>query len=111
VLVQELGHGVRGDVVPDFQETASDQGDGVGMSLEQAGHGVCDALLLICCLDFAVDEGHECGEGVHVVVVDFGDVGIRDDDEGKVAEGLNTVSEAGWEDIEGEIGGLVQGLR
>jgi len=42
--------------------------------------------------------------------MDFGDVGVCDDDEGEVAEGLDPMREASWEDIEGEIGGGVERL-
>ena len=40
-----------------------------------------------------------------VVVVDAGDVRVRDDDEGEVAEGLDAVGEADREKGEGEVCG------
>lgn len=44
-----------------------------------------------------------------VVVVDAGDVRIRDDDEGEVAEGLDPVSEADGQEGEGEVRGGEEG--
>ena len=38
-----------------------------------------------------------------VVVVDAGDVRVRDDDEGEIAEGLDSVGEADGEEGEGEV--------
>lgn len=40
-----------------------------------------------------------------VVVVDAGDVRVRDDDEGKVAEGLDSVGQADGQQGEGEVCG------
>ena len=40
-----------------------------------------------------------------VVVVDAGDVGVRDDDEGEVAECLDPMGEADGEEGEGEVCG------
>lgn len=40
-----------------------------------------------------------------VVVVDAGDVGVRDDDEGEVAEGLDSVGQADGQEGEGEVCG------
>ena len=40
-----------------------------------------------------------------VVVVDAGDVRVRDDDEGKVAEGLDPVGQADGQQGEGEVCG------
>ena len=40
-----------------------------------------------------------------VVVVDAGDVRVGDDDEGEVAECLNAMGEADWEEGEGEVCG------
>ena len=47
--------------------------------------------------------------GVDVVVVDVGDVRVRDDDEGEVAESLNSAGEADGEEREGEIRGGEEG--
>lgn len=41
-----------------------------------------------------------------VVGVDLGDVRVRDDNEGEIAQGLDAVGEACGEDGEGEVGGL-----
>ena len=40
-----------------------------------------------------------------VVVVDAVDVGVRDDDVGEIAEGLDAVGEADRDKREGEVGG------
>ena len=40
-----------------------------------------------------------------VVVVDAGDMGVRDDDEGEIAESLDAMSEPDWEEGEGEVCG------
>lgn len=44
-----------------------------------------------------------------IVVVDAGDVRVRDDDEREVAEGLDSVSETDGEEGEGEIRGIEEG--
>ena len=38
-----------------------------------------------------------------VVVIDAGDVRVRDDDEGEVAQGLDSVGEADGKEGEGEV--------
>lgn len=57
-----------------------------------------------------VPVGQEDGEGVEVVVVDAGDVGVGDDDVGEVAEGLDAVGETDGEEGEGEVGGCEEGF-
>lgn len=46
---------------------------------------------------------------MYIVVVDAGDVRVRDDDEGEVAEGLDSVGETDGEEGEGEIRGGEEG--
>lgn len=54
--------------------------------------------------------GKKRGEGVLVVCVDARDVGVRDDDVGEVAQGLDAVREADGEEGEGEVGGGEEGF-
>ena len=75
------------------------------MRLHEVGHDLCKLDFFFQRVDLALLVGEEGGKGVDVVVVDAGDVRVRDDDEGEVAESLDTMGEADWEEGEGEICG------
>ena len=63
------------------------------MCLYEICHYFCELDLLFQGIYLALLVGEQSGEGMDVVVVDAGDVWIRDDDEGEVAEGLDSVGE------------------
>lgn len=55
------------------------------MALDQPGHDFGEPFFIFRCLDCSLCEREERGEGVDVVVVDFGNVRVGDDYEGEVA--------------------------
>ena len=73
------------------------------MCLHEVGHDFCELDFFFQRVDLALLVWEEGGEGVNVVVVDAGDVRVRDDDEGEVAECLDAMSEADGEEGEGEV--------
>lgn len=103
VVVEEAGDGVGGDVSAALEEAAGEGGDGVGVGLDEVGHGVGEVGFVVEGADVALVVGEEGGEGVQVVGVDAGDVRVGDDDEGEVAEGLDAVREADGDEGEGEV--------
>ena len=79
------------------------------MRLDEIGHYFCELDLLFQGVYLPLLVWEQGGEGVDVVVVDAGDVRVRDDDEGEVAEGLDSVGEADGEEGEGEVCGGEEG--
>ena len=75
------------------------------MGLHEVGHDFCELDFFFQRVDLALLVREEGGEGVDVVVVDAGDVRVRDDDEGEVAESLDAMGEADGEEREGEVCG------
>lgn len=80
------------------------------MSGDELGEDLCEADLVVerddgTALANGLPVGKQDGEGVEVVVVDTGDVGVGDNNVWEVAEGLETVGEADGEEREGEVGG------
>lgn len=102
VLVEEAGYLRGGDVFAALEEAAREDGDRVGVGLDELGEDFGEADLVVEAADGAALPGKEGGQGVLVVVVDVPDVGVGDDDVGKVAEGLDAVRQADWEEGEGE---------
>lgn len=96
VFVEELCHLVWADVFPRFEEATCEDGNGVGVRLDQIGHDTCELYLLLECLDLLRGIGQECGQGVDVVVVDLGHVWVGDYDEGQVAKRLDAMGESRW---------------
>ena len=109
VLVKKLGDSIGTHVTTGLEETAGERGNRVGMGLDEAGEDFGEGAFVGRRGDLLFSPGEEGGEGVHVVVVDLGDVGVGDDDVGEVAEGFDAVGEADGEDGEGEVGGFVEG--
>lgn len=111
VLIEEAGGDGGVDVLPALEEAAGEDGDGVSVGLHEAGHKVDEGVFISRGADLALGEREKGREGMHVIVVDLGDMGVRDDDEGEVAEGLDAVREASGEDRQRKIGrGLEGGL-
>ena len=75
------------------------------MGLHEVGHDFCELDLFFQRVDLALLVREERREGVDVVVVDAGDVRVRDDDEGEVAESLDAMGKADGEEGEGEVCG------
>ncbi len=109
MLVEESGHVGRADVFPALEEASGEDGDGVGVRLDEVGHYFCELDFLFQGVDLPFLVGEQGGEGVDVVVVDAGDVRVRDDNEGEVAEGLDAVGEADRQEGEGEVCGGEEG--
>lgn len=109
VAVKEARHLLRGDVSAALEEALCQDGDGVGMCGDELGEDLREAdLVLGRCYGLAVGGGlgvgQQDGEGVQVVAVDAGDVGVGDDDVGQAAERLDAVGEADGEKREREVG-------
>lgn len=109
MLVQKFGHVHRTDVFSTFQKPTGENWYGICMRLYQICHDFCELDLIFQCVYLPLLIREQGGEGMDVVVVDAGDVRIRDDDEGEVAEGLDPVSEADGQEGEGEVRGGEEG--
>ena len=110
VVVEEACNLLRGDIPAALQKSLGEDGDGVGVGSNELGESLCEADLVYrapCRCGVPVRE--EYGEGVKVVAVDAGDIGIGDDDVREIAEGLDTVGEANGEEREGKVGGGEEG--
>ena len=75
------------------------------MGLHEVGHDFCELDFFFQGVDLALLVREESGEGVDIVVIDAGDVRVRDDDEREVAESLDAMGEADGEEGEGEVCG------
>lgn len=104
MLVKEPGDFFGTDVPTSLEEATSQDADGIAVGLDQVGHDLGKLDLLFQTRDRVAGKGKEGGEGVHVVGMDLGDMGIGNYNVGQTAEGLNTVGEARREDTEGEVG-------
>ncbi|KAJ6264980.1 LOW QUALITY PROTEIN: Zinc-type alcohol dehydrogenase-like protein [Drechslerella dactyloides] len=105
VLVEKVGDDLRGDVALALGEAAGEDGDGVAVGVDDLGEDVVEAgFLFEGGGEVVLGEGQQQAQGVQVVVVDLGDVGVRDDDVGEVAEGDDAAGEADGEDTQGEGG-------
>jgi hypothetical protein len=109
VLVEEAGDFGGGDVAAAFEEALCENGNGVGVGGDELGEDVGEADLVVgrgngAALAGGFPVGQQDGERMQVVVVDARDVGVGDDDVGQVAQGLDAVREADWEEGEGEVG-------
>lgn len=96
MLVQKLGHIRRTDVLSTLQKPTGKYRYGFRMRLYQICHDLCELDLIFQRVDLPLLVRQQSGEGMNVNIVDAGDVRIRDDDEGEVAEGLDSVGEADW---------------
>ena len=105
VLVQKPRHVPRTDVFPTLEEPPRQDRYGVRVRLHEVGHDLCELDFLVQRVDLPLLVGEQGGERVDVVVVDAGYVRVRDDDEGKVAQGLDPVGEPDGEEGEGEVCG------
>lgn len=105
MLIQEPGHIPRADVFPTLQKPTGQYGYGIRMCLDQICHHFRELDLILERVDLPLLVGEQSGEGVDIVVVDAGDVRVGDDDEGEVAEGLDSVGEADRQQREGEVRG------
>lgn len=94
MLVEEASDRLGGNVFPRFEEAAGESGNGVGVGLNKVGHDLCKASFFVESCYLAMMIGEKGGEGVDVGGIDARDVWIRDDNERKVAEGLNAMGEA-----------------
>lgn len=117
VLVEEARHLGGVDVPPALEEAAGEDGYGVGVRGDELSERLGEADLVLERGDERVAPGRrappvgqEDGERVQVGAVYAGDVGVRDDDVGQVAEGLQPVREADREEGQREVGRREQGL-
>ena len=85
MLVQEACHRLRRDVFPTLEEATGEDGDGVGVSLNEVGHDFCELGLLVERGDLTFMVGEKGREGVQVVGVYARDVRIGYDDKGQVS--------------------------
>ena len=98
MLVQELGHVRRTNVFPSLQEPSRQYAYCVGVRVDEVGHHFCEFDLVFECCDLAFRPWQQRRETVNVVGMDLGDMGVRDDNKGEVAEGLDAVGKACGED-------------
>jgi hypothetical protein len=103
VRVKKARHLPRTNVAAALEEAAGKGGDGVAVGVDEVGEDSGEADLVVEGGDVGVCVGQERGQGVLVVGVDVGDVRVRDDDVGQVAQGLDAVREADGEEGEGEV--------
>ena len=98
MLVEESSYITRTDVFATFEETPSENGDRVRVGLDEIGHDFCEMNLIFEVGDPTFLIWKNGGEGVNVVVVDPSNMWVGDDNEGKVAESLNTMGKANREE-------------
>jgi hypothetical protein len=82
MLVKESGNLCWVDVFSTLKKALREDGNGVGMSADQVGHYFSELHLLLYGGNGSLVEGFERGERVEIVVVDLGDIGIRNDYKG-----------------------------
>lgn len=108
VLVQEAGDLGRGDVAAALEEALGQDGDRIGVRVDELGEDLGEANLVfeggegVARAGTPLEPGEQGGEGVLVVVVDLGDVAVGDNYVRQVAQGLDTVSQADGEEGEGK---------
>lgn len=97
MLVKKARHVSRIDVLSALEETPGQYRYCIRVCLNKVCHdlGELDLILKVAYASFLVRK--ECGKRVDVVVVDLSNVRVRHDDERKVAERLDAVREADWE--------------
>lgn len=110
VLVEKASHLRRGDVLAALEKAASQDGDGVGVRLHEFRQHLGEADFILQVADGAPLPWQERRERMLVVVVYLADVLVRDNYVRKVAQRLDAMREANWEEREREAGGCKQGL-
>lgn len=110
MFVEESGDFFCGNVFSGLEKAARKDADGVAVGLDQVGHDFGE-------LDFIFERFYpplrireKRAETVHVVVVDLVDVGVGHDDVWEAAQALDTMGETRWQDVEGEIGAVEEGV-
>lgn len=96
MLVEETGDVSRTDVFPAFKEASGEDGYSVGMGLDEIGHDLGELDLILKVGNTTLLVWKDSGKGMNVIVVYAGDMRVGYDDEWKVSEGLDTVSETNW---------------
>ena len=76
MLVEELGDVDWGDVFSGLEEAAGEDGNSVGVGLDEVGHDFCELDLVGEVGDGFFLPGEEGREGVDVVAVYLGNVGV-----------------------------------
>lgn len=117
VLVEKTGNLAWRNVPTALGEAFGKYGDGVCVCLYELCEDLGETNLIFECGQgilrgfgagpggVAIIEPREEGrQGLLVVVVDFGDIAVGDDNVGQVAQGLNTVGEADGQEAKCEAG-------
>ena len=82
MLIQKSRHIPRIDIFPTLKETPRQDWYSVCMRLHEICHHFCELDFIFQRVDLPLLVGQQGGEGVDVIVIDAGDVWVRDDDEG-----------------------------
>lgn len=59
MLVKKARHSSRMDVLPTLEEAPGEDGDGVGVGLDEPGHEIDESVFILRCGDLALCEGKE----------------------------------------------------
>lgn len=116
VLVQEARDLCGAYVPPALEEALRQDGDGVGVGVDQLGQDLGEADLIlergegVLAVGRVLEPREQGGERVLVVVVDLGDMAVGYDDVRQVAQGLYAVGETNWEQRQREAGRREEGF-